>query len=101
MRDNRVPSQPPVTAQRPFRLPTGGIHIGAASRLGGFQHQLGGVFPMRPCLRLRPQQTDKTRCIFQRRQLNTRAAGRLNRAPPLTAQLPHARGSRRFNKWAV
>jgi hypothetical protein len=40
----------------------------------GLQEQLGCKVPMRSRLPPRPQQADKTRCVFQRRQIGTRSA---------------------------
>jgi hypothetical protein len=47
--------------------------------LRSLQQQLGCKIPMRSRLAPRPQQTDKTRGVFQRRQVSTKPTARLNR----------------------
>ena len=49
---------------------------------------------MRSPLTLRLQQGDEARCVFQRCQLNTRAAGRLNRPRELQLEIVGRRHAR-------
>ena len=65
-------SKPPLNPQRALHLRRCHLDVSPFSGLCGPQKQLGCKIPMRSPLAPRPQQTNKTHRVFQRRQLSTR-----------------------------
>jgi len=80
MAPSRGMLQPALNPQRALHLGGRCLNVSPLSGFCSLQKQLGCKILMRSRLAPRPQQTDKTGRVFQRRQLDARPAGWRNPA---------------------